>query len=65
MSWYAVDGTTFTVGVIAQQELWSLHTRWHWDPGGFVDDKSSERLVWDPGIEGFVHGGLTQERSIT
>ena len=47
MNWYAVDGATIMVGVIAHQEPWNIDTCswWHWDPGGFVDDGFSQRLV--------------------
>ena len=37
----------------------------HWDPGGFIDDRFSQRLFWDSGIEGSVHGGSTQRHNIT
>ena len=67
MSWYAVDGATFMVGAITQQELWRIGAPswWNWDRRGFVDDEISRRLVWDPNIEGSIHGGLTQEQSVT
>lgn len=53
-----------------QSTVWAMGlgrwlTRWHWDPRGWVDDRYSQRLVWDPGIEGSIHDGLTQRQSIT
>lgn len=63
MSWYTRGGATFTAEVIAHQEMWSLDaSSWrHWDPGGFANDRFRQRLIWDPGIEESIHGGLTQE----
>lgn len=65
--WYMVDGVAFTAGVITQQGPWSIDALswWHWDPGGFVDNKFRRRLVWDPSIKESVHGKLTQEQSFT
>jgi hypothetical protein len=62
MSWYAVNGATFIVGAIQQQEQRSIDacSRLHWDLGGFVDDRFSQRLVWNSSIKVSVHGGLTQ-----
>lgn len=36
---------------------------WHWDPGGWIDERCGKRSVWDPGIEGSILGGLTQAHS--
>ena len=38
---------------------------WRGDPRGFFYDRYSERLVWDPGIEASILGGLTQAHSST
>lgn len=54
MSWYSLYGATTIVGDRAQLTLWDLGDDWpwwHWDPGGLVDDRYSQRPVWDPGIE--------------
>ena len=51
-----------------QFEPWDLGDDWpwwHWDPGGLVDDRYSERSLWDPGIEGSVFDGLTRRHSST
>lgn len=47
MSWYIVDGATFTIGVIEQKETWSIGVPswWHWDLVGFADDRLRRRLV--------------------
>lgn len=60
MSWYTVGRVAFTAGAIAQQDPWSIDACywWHWDPGGFVDDRFSQRLVRDLSIKGSVFGGL-------
>jgi len=67
MSWQPGDGATLMVRVITQQEPWSIDTCswWYWDPGRLVEDKFGQRLVWDPDIEGSIHGGLTQRHTIT
>ena len=52
----------------AQSGSWDLGNDWppwHGDPGGLFDDRYSERLVWDPGIEGSISSGLTQVHSST
>lgn len=57
MSWYAVHGATFLVGVIVEQEPWSLDigSGWHWDPGGYTSSRLSQRWTWDPGTGGSSH----------
>lgn len=49
--------------MIIMQEMGRLEE--DWDLGGFVDDNLSHKLVWDLGIEGSIHGGLTQRHNIT
>ena len=68
MSWPTLHGVTATARGSAQSEPWDSGNDWPWwcwDPGGLIDDRCSERSVWDPDIEGYVPGDLTQEHSNT
>jgi len=68
MSWHSLYGATTISRDRAKFEPWDLGDDWpwwYWDLRRLVDDRNSQRSIWDSGIEGSIHDGLTQRKSIT
>lgn len=55
MNWYSIDGATSTTKDRSQLEPWDTSADdwpWrHWDPGGSVDGRTCQSLIWDLGIK--------------
>ncbi len=73
MSWYSIDGVILgrislvkdienpkSSGMIDDDWPWR-----NWDPSESIDGNMSQKFVWDPSIECFIHGWLAQRHGVT